>query len=63
MAKAMIVFEDVNPETNGGKPVNVSWISDRALDCQDEPTVAVGAASAFYELLIDMINGEDDAQE
>lgn len=63
MAKAMIVFEDVNPEHNDGKPVHVSFVSDRAPDCQDEPTVAVGAATAFFELMIGMINGEDDAQE
>lgn len=64
MAKAMIVFEDVNPDTNDGKPVHISFVSDRAGDCQDEPTVGIAAASAFYELMVSWINGkEDDAQE
>ena len=63
MAKVTIVFEDVNPADNEGKPIAVSLTSNRATDCQGEPTLAEMAAQGFYDLVSDasMFEGNDEA--
>jgi hypothetical protein len=56
MAKVLISFEDVNTEENGGFPVKVEFVADRASDDDSDLTQAEAAAFAFYELLGDLVN-------